>query len=70
MLQNDPPSGTRVRFLTEVRKTASGKEGKLVRPLRKYLTETADDEFEVGFQGERIVVKRRDIVKVTEPART
>jgi hypothetical protein len=68
MLQNDPPAGTPVKFLTEVRKTASGKVGKLVRPLRKYLTESADDEFEVDFGGERFVVKRRDIVKAPETA--
>lgn len=61
MLKNDPPPGTRVRFLREVRKAKTGSFGKLVRPLRKYLTESADDQFEVEFGGEIITVRRSDI---------
>jgi hypothetical protein len=64
MLQNDPPSGTQVRFLREVRKARRGNIGKLIRPLRKYLTESADDQFEVDFGGEIITVRRDDIEKV------
>ena len=66
MLANDPPSGTQVRFLREVRKAVRGNVGKLIRPLRKYLTESADDEFEVDFGGERITVRRSDIEKADE----
>lgn len=66
MLKNDPPSGTEVRFLVEVRKARRGNIGKLVRPLRKYLTESADDQFEVDFGGERIIVRRSDIEKASE----
>jgi hypothetical protein len=64
MLQNDPPSGTQVRFLRDAKKAVRGNVGRLVRPLRKYLTESADDEFEVEIAGERVIVKRGDIEKV------
>lgn len=64
MLDNDPPPGTRVRFLVEVRKARRGNIGVLIKPLRKYLTESADDEFEVDFDGERIVVRRSHIERV------
>jgi hypothetical protein len=47
-----------------MRKAVRGNTGVLVRPLRKYLTESADDEFEVDFEGERMTVKRRDIEQV------
>jgi len=70
MLDNDPPAGTPVRFLVEVRKGTRGNVGRLIRPLRKYLIENADDEFEVDFGGERVVVKRRDIVKAGETTST
>lgn len=63
MLLNNPPEGTKVRFLREVRKAVRGNIGKLVRPLRTYLIESVDDEFEVDFGGERIVVRRGDIEK-------
>ena len=63
MLENDPPPGTQVRFLKEARKAVRGNVGKLIRPLRKYLIESADDEFEVDFNGERIIVRRSDIEK-------
>jgi hypothetical protein len=64
MLKNDPPPGTRVRFLREVRKARTGNIGKLIKPLRKYLTESADDQFEVEFGGETITVRRDDIDEV------
>lgn len=63
MLANDPPKGTEVRFLREVEKAARGNVGRLVGPLRKYFTESADDEFEVEFMGEKIIVRRSDIDK-------
>jgi hypothetical protein len=69
MLKNDPPSGTPIRFLTEIRKAARDSIGKLVRPRRTYLTETADDEFEVDFGGERYIVRRRDIEEATQSSR-
>jgi hypothetical protein len=64
MLDDDPPPGTEVRFLVEVRKAKRGNVGKLIRPLRRYLTESADDQFEVDFGGERIIVRRSDIEEV------
>jgi len=63
MLKDDPPPGTRVRFLREVRKASRGSIGKLVRPRRVYLTENSEDEFEVEFGGEVIIVRRSDIVE-------
>jgi hypothetical protein len=64
MLNNEPPPGTPVRFLRDARKAVRGSRGTLVRPLRKYLTESVDDEFEVEIGGERITVKRGDIEEV------
>jgi len=61
MLNNEPPPGTKVRFLREVRKARANNIGSLRGPLRKYLVETADDQFEVEFEGERITVRRSDI---------
>jgi hypothetical protein len=63
MLKNDPPPGTRVKFLQEVRKARANDVGKLVRPLGTYLRESATDEFEVEYQGERITVTRAQIVE-------
>jgi hypothetical protein len=68
MLKNDPPSGTRIRFLQSLRKVAADETGTLVRPLRKYLTESADDQFEVNVRGEIIVVSRSQIVEVNPSA--
>jgi hypothetical protein len=61
MLKNDPPPGTKVRFLREVRKASAYDIATLVRPLGKYLVESADDEFEVEFRGERMTVRRAQI---------
>jgi len=63
MLENDPPPGTPVVFVREVRKARANERGTLVRPLRKYLVEQATDEFEVEIRGERMLVQRRDIKK-------
>jgi hypothetical protein len=68
MLKNDPPSGTKVRFLQSLRKIAANETGTLVRPVRKYLTESADDLFEVNVRGEIVVVNRSQIVEVTSSA--
>jgi hypothetical protein len=64
MLENDPPPGTKVRFLREVRKATRFDTATLVRASRRYITETADDDFEVDFRGELMTVKRQDIEKV------
>jgi hypothetical protein len=64
MLENDPPPGTIVKFMREVRKARMYDTAILVRASRKYLTETADDDYEVEFRGERMIVKRQDIEKV------
>ena len=61
MLKNAPPPGTEVRFVREVRKASRGSIGKLVRPLGNYLTENANDQFEVDYGGERITVRRDEI---------
>ena len=61
MLRNAPPPGTPVRFLQEVRKAKAYDTGTLVRPLGTYLTESANDQFEVDFRGERITVTRAQI---------
>ena len=61
MLKNDPPSGTLVKFVREVKKAKSQETAKLVRAVRKYEVERPSDEFEVDFQGERMVVQRQDI---------
>jgi hypothetical protein len=68
MLNNDPPSGTPVRFLQSFRKIAANETGTLVRPLRKYLVESAGDQFEVNVRGEIIVVSRSQIVEVNPSA--
>jgi hypothetical protein len=61
MLMNDPPPGTRVRFLREVRTARTNDIGILQRPLRRYSVENPSDEFEIDLRGQRIIVQRRDI---------
>lgn len=61
MLRDDPPAGTKVKFLTEVRKAQKGDTGTLVRPRGTYFTENAGDQFDVMFRGELITVQRREI---------
>ncbi len=61
MLKNDPPSGTKVRFLRELLKARTNDTAILLRALRKYTVESPEDQFEVEFRGERLVVQRRDI---------
>ncbi len=64
MLDNDPPPGTRVRFVREVRMAKIASTATLKGPVRKYLKESADDEFRVSFQDQEIIVKRSDIEKI------
>jgi hypothetical protein len=61
MLKNDPPPGTRVRFVREVKKAKTDDAARLVKSMRKYLEESASDQFEVDFRGETMIVERRDI---------
>jgi hypothetical protein len=61
MLANDPPPGTRVRFVREVRTAKANDIGVLQRPMGRYLVERATDAFEVNFRGERMIVQRQDI---------
>jgi hypothetical protein len=61
MLKNDPPPGTKVIFTRNVQKAAAYDVATLVKPLRTYFTERAEDEFEVEFRGERFTVQRQDI---------
>lgn len=63
MLENDPPPGTKVRFVKEVRKAKAYDTATLVRATGRYLVETATDEFEVEFQGDKMIVQRQDIEK-------
>lgn len=63
MLDNDPPSGTTVRFIMQVNKAKAGDRATLIRSLKKYVVETPYDEFEVEFLGNRLIVQRRDIEK-------
>jgi len=61
MLRNDPPSGTKVRFLRDLQKARANATAVLVRPLGEYTVDRPEDRFEVDFQGERVVVQRQDI---------
>jgi hypothetical protein len=63
MLVNNPPAGTKVRFLREVRKARTNSVGTL-KKKGDYFTESHDDLFEVEFEGETITVRRGDIEKV------
>jgi hypothetical protein len=66
MLDNYPPSGTRVRFVREVKKAKIASVATLKRPLSEKRTypESAEDEFIVTIPGEDIIVKRADIEKI------
>lgn len=61
MLKNDPPPGTLVRFVREVRKAQPLETATLVRSVRKYIEEGPLDQFEVRYRGEVMTVARRDI---------
>ncbi len=63
MLDNDPPTGTKVRFVRQIKKAKVGDRATLIRPLRRYLIENPHDEFEIEFNGEQFVVLRQDIEK-------
>lgn len=61
MLKDDPPSGTTVRVLGQLRKAKTNDIATLIRPLGIYKEDRPEDAFEIEFQGERMVVERRDI---------
>jgi hypothetical protein len=66
MLKNDPPSGTVVTFVRQVRKAKAQDAASLIRALGRYTVERPGDEFEVLYNGEIMTVERQDI----EEART
>ena len=61
MLENDPPIGTRVKFLRNIKKAKKDDLATLVRPMRKNRIEHPGDEYEVEFLSEYFVVQRHDI---------
>ena len=63
MLENDPPIGTRIKFLRDIKKAKKDALATLVRPIRRFDVENPGDEYEVEFLGEYFIVQRRDIEK-------
>jgi hypothetical protein len=61
MLKNDPPPGTPVKFVRQVKKANVNETASLVRALQKYTVENPTDQFEVIHNGESVIVERRDI---------
>jgi transcriptional regulator GlxA family with amidase domain len=65
MLDNDPPPGTAVIFLQDIksitREVKAYSTGTLIRALQKYVSDNPDDKFEVEYMGERVIVSRRQI---------
>ena len=66
MLNNDPPPGTPVRFMREVRKARINDTARLIRSFGPYYPERPADEFEVELRGERMRVQRQDIEQTRE----
>lgn len=64
MLANNPPAGTKVRFVREVRKAKVASVAVLKGPVGTYITEKAEDEFRVTYLNEDLIVKRADIEKI------
>ena len=61
MLENDPPKGTQIRFIKEVRKRSSKNVGTLKESLNPGRPELSTDRFKVEVDREEIIVERRDI---------
>ena len=61
MLKNDPPSGTIVKFVKDVRKAKAQETAVLRKPLQKYTVDRPLDEFELLYRGELMTVQRQDI---------
>jgi len=61
MLNDDPPPGTKVKFVRDVGLAKSQSIATLVRALGTYRVEHPEDEFEVEYRGQYIRVQRQDI---------
>jgi hypothetical protein len=64
MLKNDPPPGTPVKFVRQVRKANVSETASLVRSLQKYEVDRPSDQFEVRYKGELLIVERQDIERL------
>jgi hypothetical protein len=61
VLKNDPPAGTKVRFLRGLQKAKVNDIAELLKAVERYYVERPEDLFEVRYLGERMIVQRRDI---------
>jgi hypothetical protein len=61
MLDNDPPPGTQVRFIREIRKRSPKNVAILKESLDPGRPELPSDRFRVEVDGEIITVRREDI---------
>ncbi len=61
MLADDPPPGTMVKFVRDVRLAKAYERAKLLRPMARYIEERGTDVFEVEYRGQRMTVQRQDI---------
>ena len=64
MLRNDPPPGTKVKFVRAVKEAKESDIATLVEPLKKYDEDNPTDLFYVRFREKRVLVYRRDIEEV------
>jgi hypothetical protein len=64
MLNNDPPPGTMVRFIKQVRKSSTKNVAILRESLDAPKPELASDRFRVEVDGEIITVTRADIEEI------
>ena len=65
MLKNDPPPGTQVRFIRQVRKSSTKSVAVLKESLDAPKPELATDRFLVEVDGEIITVQRADIEEIS-----
>jgi hypothetical protein len=61
MLKDDPPPGTKVRMLRDVGLAKAQSTATLVRALGLYKVELPEDQFEIEYRGEYVIVQRQDI---------
>ena len=64
MLRNDPPSGTRVRFVHSVRHAKQHDTASLIGPVEKYRIDRPEDLFRVTYEGQTMTVRRGDIEEI------
>jgi hypothetical protein len=64
MLTNDPPPGTKVRFIRAAQKARANDRAILKESFGPYYPERPTDQFEVEFQGQRFIVQLQDIQEV------